>query len=58
MEEVAARLRRVIEDEINRHPHYNSISPSDVATDLIPVIMDELESELEFAWMYEDLRNS
>lgn len=38
--ELERRLRTVIEDELRRYPHYvGVVSVSDVATDLIPVLV-------------------
>lgn len=42
------RLRAVIEDELRRYPHYvGVVSVSDVATDLIPVLVPVVESFTE-----------
>ena len=49
------RLRRVIEATIENIPHYKYISASDIATDLIPAILDEFDSEFEKAWQYDQL---
>lgn len=49
------RLRKVIEQVLRHHPMWREVSESDLATDLIPAILDEFDDEFEQAWAYRDL---